>query len=404
MRSRRKHEDLYNTFTAYLYIRVTYWFTIILNMQQHELTNGKAALLVADSPGHIIDRIGRSWRRHCKTIEHELTNSGRVSSFAICRRARQIGVVHWLDQIAYNVLRRAVRAPQVAMVHHLTADCLEAGVAALDSADAITTTSTLWQQKLETLTGRPVVRIPYSLDTKLFQTRQDRDATRLAAGLGRRQFVVGFVGKAGANHANRKGVDVLEAILKNASSRPRNLSLVLVGPGWDSMARRIRQTGVDVLQRQYKTTEETVDAYSLMDALLITSSEEGGPCTLMEAMACGVPVVTSLVGHVREIIIDGETGFICPNRSPREYIDRLNTLALDADLRCRMASQAREFIVRERDDSVVIPRVDFPALYNGAIQRFKTRNCIERAIRALPSACLYARSLARPLFRLRSAA
>jgi glycosyltransferase involved in cell wall biosynthesis len=361
------------------------------------LTNRQSALLVADAPGHIIDRIGRSWVRHGQAVEHELLNSGRASSFSICNRARELGIVHWLDQIAYQALGNAVRAPQVVMVHHLTDDCLQEGIASLDYCDAITTTSIRWQSKLEKLTGRPVVRIPYSIDTQTFHPCADRDAARAAAGIGQGQFVIGFLGKAGANQSNRKGLDVLEAALKSAAQRWHHLCLVLVGPGWDVLAQRIRQAGVHVVQRQYKTTEETVAAYALMDALLVTSSEEGGPCTILEAMACGVPVITSIVGHVLEIVVDGRTGLICASRSPRDYVELLDRLINAPGLRGSIAGQALDFVVRERADAVVIPRIDFHALYKGAVGHFTRRNRFERAIRMVPSACLYARSLARPL-------
>jgi glycosyltransferase involved in cell wall biosynthesis len=359
----------------------------------------RTALLVADAPGHIIDRMGRSWLRHARQAGHELLNIGVTSSFSICRRARELGIVHWIDQVAYLALGSAVRAPQVVMVHHLTSDVLEQGVAALERCDAITSTSVLWQSRLEALTGRPVVRIPYSVDTAVFRPAADRERARAAAGFRPRRFVAGFLGKAGANQANRKGLDLLEGVMQTAARRIPNLSLLLVGPGWDVLARRLRLAGVDVVQQQYATSEETVASYALMDALLVTSNEEGGPCTILEAMASGVPVITSVVGHVPEIVSDGRTGFTCPARSPREYVDRLELLAGDSSVGRRIAGDAREFILRERADDVVIPRIDFAALYAGAIARFQTRDRLETTLRMLPGACLLARSLVRPLVR-----
>lgn len=363
------------------------------------LTDNGRALLVADAPGHIIDRMAKSWMRH-NAAPHELLNSGLTPSFSICRRARELGLVHWLDQVAYQALNKAVRAPQVVMVHHLTEDCLEQGIASLERCEAITTSSVLWQRKLELLTGRPVVRIPYSVDTNVFRPPVNKSQDRLAAGLGEKQFVLGFLGKAGANQSNRKGLDVLEAVLKAAAQHLGNISLVLVGPGWESLAGRVRAAGVHVIQRQYKSTEETVQAYALMDALLVTSSEEGGPCTVLEAMACEVPVITSIVGHVSEVVFDGRTGFTCPSRNPREYLVRLQRLAGDRELRRRIAAEAREFIHRERADDVVIPRIDFATLYEGAARRFEERSGLEKVLRLVPSACLFARRLARPLRRL----
>jgi glycosyltransferase involved in cell wall biosynthesis len=363
------------------------------------LTTRRSALLVADAPGHIIDRTARSWVRYGSQAGHEILNTGVASSFSICRRARELGVVNWIDQVAYLALGGAVRAPQVVMVHHLTDDVLEQGIAALTQCDAITTASILWQTRLEALTGRPVVRIPYSVDTDTFRPAADRASARAAAGLGPERFVAGFLGKAAANQANRKGLDVLEAAVKAVARRIAGFTLLLVGPGWKLLAGRLREAGVDVVERQYATSEETAGAYALMDALLVTSSEEGGPCTILEAMASGVPVVTSVVGHVLEVVQDGRTGFTCPARTPREYVERLERLASDRELHGRVARDARDFVLRERADHVLIPRIDFATLYRGAVEHFGKRNRLEMAFRVLPSAALFARSLARPLVR-----
>jgi glycosyltransferase involved in cell wall biosynthesis len=364
----------------------------------------RSALLVADAPGHIIDRMARSWVGHGIQAGHEILNTGAASSFSICQRARELGVVYWLDQVAYLALGNAVLAPQVVMVHHLTDDVLDQGIAGLAHCDAITTSSLLWQARIEAFTGRPVVRIPYSVDTDIFRPSPDRTIRRAAAGFGPDRFVAGFLGKAEANQANRKGLDVLETAVRAAARRIANFTLLLVGPGWEPLARRLREGGVDVVHQHYATTEETVASYALMDALLVTSSEEGGPCTILEAMACGVPVITSVVGHVLEVVRDGRTGFTCPARTPREYVARLERLALDRDLHRRIAEDARKFIVRERADHVVIPRIDFSTLYRGAVEHFQTRRPFEMALRMLPSAALFARSLARPLLRAASAA
>jgi hypothetical protein len=83
----------------------------------------------------------------------------------------------------------------------------------------------------------------------------------------------------------------------------------------------------------------------------------------------------------------------------QEYVDRLERLAGDLELRRRISAEARDFVLRERADRVVIPRINFTALYQGAVNHFESRNPLEMAFRIVPTACLYARSLARPLLR-----
>lgn len=59
--------------------------------------------------------------------------------------------------------------------------------------------------------------------------------------------------------------------------------------------------------------------YSGLSCLMICSMEEGTPAVLLEAMACGTPVIASPVGHVEEIVTHGEDGFIC--HSVHDFID-----------------------------------------------------------------------------------
>lgn len=188
-------------------------------------------------------------------------------------------------------------------------------------------------------------------------------------------------------------------MLKAASQRWRDLVLALVGPGWEQLGRSVEELGFRVKRFQYATTEETVQAYWLMDVLLVTSKVEGGPCTILEAMASGVPVVTSLVGHVPEVITDGETGFICKSRKPEEYIRALASLREDAFLRTRVINQAREFVVKERDDRIVIPRIDFVALYSEVTAYYRSRPTIDKCVRLLRQSKWIVRHLGHSVLR-----
>jgi glycosyltransferase involved in cell wall biosynthesis len=60
-----------------------------------------------------------------------------------------------------------------------------------------------------------------------------------------------------------------------------------------------------------------------MDVFALSSLWEGGPITLIEAMASGLPVVATPVGIVPEIIRDGVNGFLVPLRDPAMLADAL---------------------------------------------------------------------------------
>jgi glycosyltransferase involved in cell wall biosynthesis len=91
---------------------------------------------------------------------------------------------------------------------------------------------------------------------------------------------------------------------------------------------------------------------------VLSSDNEGMPVSLMEAAACGVPVVSTDVGGVAEMVQDGVTGLLVPPRDPAALGTALERLLLDEALRAKLGSKAREraeecFSVRRQVDQLL---------------------------------------------------
>lgn len=334
-----------------------------------------SVLAVADSPGHILERLCANWAKHGPGVYHAVQASRGVSNYELCHMAKQHDVIHWVDQLRFIYCASAIAVPQVVMVHHLTPDMEEELLAKVKYCDAITTVSAYWQDYLKNLVNVPVSLLPQTIDTSWFVPQTDDVSYQLRQKVGIRdeEFVIGFVGKAKADHMGRKGLDLFLEVLQAASELWLNLVVVLVGPGWEALKTTIESLGIRVLHYEFDKSEDTRNAYWLMDVLLVTAKVEGGPVTVLEAMGCGVPVISSPVGHVPEILSDGETGFVCQHRSVTEYIDSLARLREDDSLANHVANAARMLVVREREDAVAIPKMDFSALYLEAIRGYQTR-------------------------------
>lgn len=78
------------------------------------------------------------------------------------------------------------------------------------------------------------------------------------------------------------------------------------------------------------------------DIFVNCSRQEGLPYGVMEAMACGKPIVATDVGGTGEVVSDKTNGFLVPRLCPDELEARLEELYLDSEIRIRMGHESRE--------------------------------------------------------------
>lgn len=91
-----------------------------------------------------------------------------------------------------------------------------------------------------------------------------------------------------------------------------------------------------------------------LDVAVLTSDREVLPMTLMEASACGVPAVSTDVGVVRDIVLDGKTGFVVSADDEASLAGRIAYLLEHPEERKRMGEQARQHAEMHFDLSRVV--------------------------------------------------
>ncbi len=96
-----------------------------------------------------------------------------------------------------------------------------------------------------------------------------------------------------------------------------------------------------------------------MDVFALTSKNEAKPVSILEALACCVPVVAPDVGSVSESVIEGETGHLVVTRSPEDYANTILRLLQNHSKRDRMGKTGRELVcsVSSLDAMVVRLRI-----------------------------------------------
>lgn len=90
---------------------------------------------------------------------------------------------------------------------------------------------------------------------------------------------------------------------------------------------------------------------------VLPSYHEGLPMAILEALAAGLPVITTPVGGIPEVVRDGYNGFLIPPGNVETLADKLAVLASDAHLRKVMGQHSREIVERELDVKPYVERL-----------------------------------------------
>lgn len=131
-------------------------------------------------------------------------------------------------------------------------------------------------------------------------------------------------------------------VVKELKRRGVGIEFFIAGDGdlLDYCRERIVRENLPVRVLGWQSKIELV--LSAADFVILTSDNEGTPLSLIQAGMAGLPVVTTRVGSVPEVVIDGVTGFVT-DLDVQEIADALEKLAKSAELRARMGASAQEF-------------------------------------------------------------
>jgi L-malate glycosyltransferase len=179
----------------------------------------------------------------------------------------------------------------------------------------------------------------------------NRDATRAELGIGPDEVVVGIV----ANFRKEKAYEVFLDAARQALASELPLRFVSVGQGplEDETRRRLADLGLGdrVLLLGYRPDAARVMA--AFDIFTLTSRHEGLPVSLMEALALGLPVVSTAVGGVPQAVDDGTEGLLVPPDDARALADAYVELARSPQRRQAMgaaaARRSHDFDVRRAE-------------------------------------------------------
>lgn len=251
------------------------------------------------------------------------------------------------DGCAAALLRRTFRLPVVCTVHgsdinlyplRNRATCWVTGWA-LRSIDQLITVSGALRDKASTWVDGNLIEVVHNgADPAAFRVSAKAEARRIL-NLPQGKRVILFVGY----FVEAKGLNfLLEAI---AYLRPADTLLYLVGDGQlrenlVSMAQNLGISDLCVFTGACNHNEVPL-WLSAADCLVLSSVTEGLPTILVEAMMCGVPIVTTAVGGIPEILKNNDTGLLVPAGDPLALAQAVARILDGPDFARKMARRAQ---------------------------------------------------------------
>lgn len=199
------------------------------------------------------------------------------------------------------------------------------------------------------------------IDLERFGRRVDNDRVRrdVRSELGIDPGVptIGMVGRMVWEKGYREFFD---AIVQLRSANETPFEVVVVGPSEIDKDGAVDQKTIDQMKElgvRFLGSRDDVDRLlCAFDVFALPSYREGFPRAAMEASAMGIPVVASDIRGCRQVVVDGETGFLVPPRQSDGLARSLRLLLDDPDSRRRMGRKAAQRAAAEFDQDRVIAR------------------------------------------------
>jgi N-acetyl-alpha-D-glucosaminyl L-malate synthase BshA len=225
----------------------------------------------------------------------------------------------------------------------------------IEKSDGVTAVSRFLKEK--TLTNYQIEEdisvIPNFVDTELFKPDEDSQLKKKFAPNGEKILI-----HTSNFRVVKRVIDTIHIIDKVSKEIPSKLLLVGDGPDRSECERLCRELNLCDKVIFLGKQEALVDILNAADLFLIPSQSESFGLAALEAMSCGLPVISSSVGGLPELVVHNENGFIAEIGD----IDRMAKYTLDLLTNPRkyklFSENARKRAVEKFDKQIVVPQYE----------------------------------------------
>ena len=181
--------------------------------------------------------------------------------------------------------------------------------------------------------------LPRGLDTELFSPARRQPAFWEKFGAVNGQTRLLYVGRI----SREKDLDVLAEAYRRLRNDGLPVRLFVVGHG--PYSEKLAKSVPEAVFTGYLTGRDLATAYASADIFVFPSTTDTFGNVILEAQACGVPVIVSDSGGPKELVEDRANGLITRSRDVDDFTQAIRLLVADAGLRERMGTAARKSVI-----------------------------------------------------------
>lgn len=258
--------------------------------------------------GHEFDIVAMS-------MYHVMTDKRYVTELI-----RKVDIVHLLLPHAYIYLCDLISDKAVIGTVHHWVEWGEMYERIIQGSHRIVTAANQWRQRLEEKGVKPenITVVHSGVSGDFFKDKHSLLSKSP-------KITCGFFAKMDSNEFDRKGTRHMLRLANSICEHEAQdkLRFVISGPGWNEHVSLLRQSGIETEYLPFVSDHDMPALFGSVDVYLMLSDVEGGPATIVEAMASGCLVFSTSVGVAKEVVLDNITGLIVDSANPDYIVSKL---------------------------------------------------------------------------------
>jgi len=202
-----------------------------------------------------------------------------------------------------------------------------------------------------------IISNPAGVDEERFSPKINADYIRRDSRIGKDDFLLGIV----AMLRNWKGHRYLLESIKALGDKIPNIKVLITGKGPQERNIRnyIRDNGLTKKVTMMGYREDVPQILRSLDLFVLPSySNEGIPQGILQAMAMGIPVISTPTGGIGEVVRNGQTGMLVAPRSARALSEAIYWAYRNREETVQMAHKARELILKKYTLAMTIAKTE----------------------------------------------